>query len=204
VFANEFSNGQALEALRLLFKYLPDSFREGRKNPKAQEKVHYAATMAGIAFANSFLGVCHSMAHKLGSTFHIPHGLANALLICEVVRYNATEKPIKQGVFPQYKYPQATMRYAKISDYLGLGGETAAEKVEHLIAAIDAMKQQLQIPVSIQAYGIIEAEFLAKVDVMAEEAFDDQCTSANPRYPLISELKTMLLNAYYGPSRKAQ
>ncbi len=202
VFANEFSNGQALEALRLLFKYLPDSFREGRKNPKAQEKVHYAATMAGIAFANAFLGACHSMAHKLGSTFHIPHGLANALLICEVVRYNATEKPVKQGVFPQYKYPQATMRYGKISDYLGLGGDSAEEKVERLIDALNRLKQQLQIPASIQAYGVVESEFLAKVDVMAEEAFDDQCTPANPRYPLVSELKQLLLNAYYGTPGK--
>ena len=198
VFANEFTNGQALEAIRLLFKYLPSSYKEGKDNPKAQEKVHYAATMAGIAFANAFLGVCHSMAHKLGATFHVPHGLANALLISHVVRYNATDVPVKQGVFPQYKYPQAMMRYAKVADYLELGGNTAEEKVENLLNAIEDMKAELGIPASIQAYGVNEAEFLAAVDKLSEEAFDDQCTPANPRYPLVAEIKELFLNAYYG------
>ncbi len=198
VFANEFTNGQALEAIRLLFKYLPDSYKQGKDNPKAQEKVHYAATMAGIAFANAFLGVCHSMAHKLGSTHHVPHGLANAMLITHVVRYNATDVPVKQGVFPQYKYPLAMMRYAKIADYIGLGGNTEEEKVQNLIKAIENLKDELDIPKSIQAYGVSEADFMASLEEMAEEAFDDQCTPANPRYPLVVEIKDMLTNAYYG------
>ena len=200
VFANEFTNGQALEAIRLLFKYLPDSYKQGKDNPKAQEKVHYASTMAGIAFANAFLGVCHSMAHKLGATHHVPHGLANAMLITHVVRYNATDKPIKQGVFPQYKYPLSVMRYAKIADYLGLPGKTDEEKVKSLIKAIEGIKDAVEIPKSIQAFGVSEADFLNSLDEMADEAFDDQCTPANPRYPLVSEIKDLYKNAYYGKS----
>jgi len=203
LFANEFSNGQALEAMRLLFKYLPDAYSQGRKNVKAREKVHYAATMAGIAFANAFLGVCHSMAHKLGSAFHVPHGLANALLITEVIKYNATDVPVKQGTFPQYKYPQAKARYAKIADHLDLGGETVDEKIALLIEAVDGLKAKLDIPPSIHAAGVNEAEFIARLDELAEEAFDDQCTPANPRYPLVSEIKEVYLKAYYG-SQKAE
>ncbi|MGI0117695.1 bifunctional acetaldehyde-CoA/alcohol dehydrogenase [Zooshikella sp. RANM57] len=203
VFANEYTNGQALEAIRLLFKYLPDSYAEGAKNPKARAKVHYAATMAGIAFANAFLGVCHSMAHKIGAAFHIPHGLANAFLISEVIRYNASDVPTKQGTFPQYKYPQAKVRYARVAEYIGLSGATEDEKVENLIKAVEDLKKAVGIPESIQAYGVSEKDYLAKLDNVAEEAFDDQCTPANPRYPLISEIKELLTNAYYGNSQKA-
>lgn len=198
LFANEFSNGQALEAIRLLFKYLPSAYKNGGKDTKAREKVHYAASMAGIAFANAFLGVCHSMAHKLGAEFHVAHGLANALLISEVIRYNATDTPVKQGTFPQYNYPQAKMRYAKIADYLELGGETVDEKVELLIEAVETLKSTLDIPKTIQAAGVGEEVFLAQLDNLAEEAFDDQCTPANPRYPLVREIKELYLNAYYG------
>ncbi|AJQ96956.1 bifunctional acetaldehyde-CoA/alcohol dehydrogenase [Gynuella sunshinyii] len=198
LFANEFTNGQALEAIRLLFKYLPSSYKNGKDDPKAREKVHYAATMAGIAFANAFLGVCHSMAHKLGAHFHVPHGLANALLISEVVKYNATDVPVKQGTFPQYKYPQAKTRYARIADYLELGGNSVDEKVELLVAAIDQLKAELNIPKTIRAAGVNEVEFMEKLDLLSEEAFDDQCTPANPRYPMISEIKDLYVTAFYG------
>jgi len=197
VFANEFTNGQALEAIRLLFKYLPSSYKNGKKDVKAREKVHYASTMAGIAFANAFLGVCHSMAHKIGSTFHLAHGLSNALMIVEVIKFNATDVPIKQGTFPQYKYPQAKMRYAKIADYLELGGDTVDDKIERLILAVEALKTAVDIPISIRAAGVDEATFIEHIDELAEEAFDDQCTPANPRYPLVKEIKEMLENAFY-------
>lgn len=199
VFASEFTNGQALEAIRLLMKYLPAAYQEGAKNPKAREKVHYAATIAGMAFANAFLGICHSLAHKLGSTFHVPHGLANALMISHVIRYNATDMPYKQAIFPQYKYPNACWRYARIADYLNLGGNTEAEKVERLIAAIEDLKRQLDIPTSIkETLPNSEKSFYQKVDEMAEQAFDDQCTGANPRYPLIRDLRELYVLAYEG------
>ncbi|MBE7383581.1 MAG: bifunctional acetaldehyde-CoA/alcohol dehydrogenase [Leptolyngbya sp. SIO1E4] len=199
VLASEFTNGLALEAIRLLFKYLPRAYENGAKDPKAREKVHYAATMAGMAFANAFLGVCHSLAHKLGSTFHVPHGLANALLISHVIRYNATDAPFKQAIFPQYKYPNAKFRYARIADHLGLGGTTEEEKVEKLVEAIETLKQRLKIPAGIHDV-IPEADkrFYAEVEEMAENAFDDQCTGANPRYPLIQELKELYLLAHRG------
>lgn len=198
VFANEFSNGQALEGLRLLFKYLPASYMEGANNPKAREKVHYASTLAGMAFGNAFLGVCHSMAHKLGAIFHIPHGLANALLISQVVRYNSTDVPKKQAAFSQYKYPVAKERYAKVTDYLGLGGKTADQKLDALIEGIETMKKTLDIPLSIRDAGVNEADFMAKLDMMSELAFDDQCTGGNPRFPLISEIKELYLKAFRG------
>lgn len=199
ILASEYTNGLALEAIRLLFKYLPSAYHEGANNPKAREKVHYAATIAGMAFANGFLGICHSMAHQLGATFHVPHGLANAFMISHVIRYNATEAPFKQAAFSQYKYPNAQWRYARIASYLGLGGETEAEKVNHLIAAIEDLKQQLDIPIAIKDY-IKEspAEFYAKLDELADHAFDDQCTGANPRYPLITDLRQLLIDAYEG------
>lgn len=201
VLASEFTNGEALEAIRLIFKYLPSAYEHGAADPKAREKMHYAATMAGMAFANGFLGICHSIAHQIGGTFHIPHGLANALLISHVIRYNATDAPFKQAAFPQYKYPNAKWRYARIADYLNLGGTTEDEKIDRLIGAIEALKQQVGIPRSIrEATSISEAEFLAKLDDVADRAFDDQCTVSNPRYPMISELKTLLLRAYHGDS----
>jgi acetaldehyde dehydrogenase/alcohol dehydrogenase len=199
VFATEFSNGLALEALRLLFKYLPAAYAEGAKNPKAREKVHYASTMAGMAFANAMLGVCHSMAHKLGSAFHVPHGLANAVLLTHVIRYNAVDAPRKQATFPQYKYPVAIDRYGRISDYLGLGGKTPEEKVEKYIAAIEVIKGQLDIPPTIREIGIEEKPFLDILEDMSMQAFDDQCTGGNPRYPLLSEIQQLYRDAYYGP-----
>ncbi|WP_407078807.1 bifunctional acetaldehyde-CoA/alcohol dehydrogenase [Xenorhabdus szentirmaii] len=200
VLANEYSDGQALQALKLLKDFLPASYHEGSKNPVARERVHNAATIAGIAFANAFLGVCHSMAHKLGSEFHIPHGLANALLICNVIRYNANDNPTKQTAFSQYDRPQARRRYAEIADHLGLtsSGDRTAAKIEKLLAWLEEMKIQLGIPASIRDTGVQEADFLAKIDKLAEDAFDDQCTGANPRYPLISELKQLLLDSFYG------
>ncbi|RFP59592.1 MAG: bifunctional acetaldehyde-CoA/alcohol dehydrogenase [Limnothrix sp. CACIAM 69d] len=201
VLASEFTNGEALEAIRLIFKYLPSAYEHGAADPKAREKMHYAATMAGMAFANGFLGICHSIAHQIGGAFHIPHGLANALLISHVIRYNATDAPFKQAAFPQYKYPNAKWRYARIADYLNLGGTTEDEKIDRLIGAIEALKQQVGIPRSIrEATSISEAEFLAKLDDVADRAFDDQCTVSNPRYPMISELKALLLRAYHGDS----
>ncbi|MCL2895719.1 bifunctional acetaldehyde-CoA/alcohol dehydrogenase [Brenneria tiliae] len=200
VLANEYSDGQALQALKLLKENLPASYHEGARNPVARERVHNAATIAGIAFANAFLGVCHSMAHKLGSEFHIPHGLANAMLIANVIRYNANDNPTKQTTFSQYDRPQARRRYAEIADHLGLSapGDRTAQKIEKLLKWLDEIKADLGIPTSIREAGVQEADFLAKVDKLSEDAFDDQCTGANPRYPLISELKQILLDTYYG------
>ncbi|GAB6262107.1 bifunctional acetaldehyde-CoA/alcohol dehydrogenase [Photobacterium sp. R1] len=200
VLANEYSDGQALQALQLLKQYLPSSYANGAKDPIAREKVHNAATIAGIAFANAFLGVCHSMAHKIGAEFHLPHGLANALLIANVVRYNANDNPTKQTAFSQYDRPQARRRYAEVADHLGLSqpGDRTAKKIERLLSWLDELKDNLDIPKSIQAAGVPESDFLAKLDELAVEAFDDQCTGANPRYPLITELKEVLLASYYG------
>lgn len=149
VLATEFTEGLALEAIKLLFTYLPRAYQYGAKDPVAREKVHYAATIAGMAFANAFLGICHSLAHKLGSTFHLPHGLANALMIAHVIRYNATDAPFKQAIFPQYTHPHAKQRYAEIADFLGLGGQTAEEKVERLVEAVENLKRELELPMSI-------------------------------------------------------
>lgn len=200
VIANEYSDGQALQALKMLKEYLPSSYHNGKADMVAREKVHNAATIAGIAFANAFLGVCHSMAHKLGAEFHIPHGLANALLICNVIRYNANDNPTKQTAFSQYDRPQARRRYAEVADHLGLTatGDRTAAKIEKLLAWLDGLKKELDIPMSIREAGVPEEKFLAKVDALSVEAFDDQCTGANPRYPLISELKQVLLDSYYG------
>jgi acetaldehyde dehydrogenase/alcohol dehydrogenase len=198
VTATDYTTGLALESLRVLFKYLQRSYDHGAEDLRAQEKVHNAATMAGMAFANAFLGICHSMAHKLGAEFHIPHGIANALLLPTVVRFNASDNPTKQTAFPQYRYPGAMVRYNRIADYLGLGGSTPEEKLDALANTLEAMKASLNIPRTIQEYGISEKDFLARVDHLAEEAFDDQCTGTNPRYPLISELRELYLQAYYG------
>ncbi|SHI09447.1 bifunctional acetaldehyde-CoA/alcohol dehydrogenase [Ferrimonas marina] len=200
VLANEYADGQALMALKLLKQYLPTSYAKLAADPIAREKVHNAATIAGIAFANSFLGVCHSMAHKIGAEFHLPHGLANALLISNVVRFNATDKPTKQTAFSQYDRPQARCRYAEVADHLGLtqAGDDTGAKVEALIEWLEQLKRDLEIPASIREAGVSESEFLAKLDELAVDAFDDQCTGANPRYPLIAELKQVLLASFYG------
>ena len=202
VLASEFTNGQALEAIRLIFKYLPDAYNNGTTDIKAREKMAHASTIAGMAFANAFLGVCHSMAHKLGAEHHIPHGIANALLINQVIKFNAVDNPRKQAAFPQYKYPNAKWRYAQVADYLGLGGKTEDEKVNNLIKAIDELKAKLNIPTSIADAGVKREVFFATLDKLSEEAFDDQCTGANPRYPLISEIKQMYINVYEGKVEK--
>ena len=197
VMATDYTDGLALRALKILFEYLPRAYDNG-SDVLAREKTANAATMAGMAFANAFLGVCHSMAHKLGAYHHIAHGIANALLIDEVIRFNSSEAPAKMGTFPQYAYPHAQRRYAEIAESLGLGGKTDAEKVENLIGAIDALKEKIGIKPTIRDYAPDEKDFLDRLDEMVENAFDDQCTGANPRYPLMSEIKTMYLNAYYG------
>ena len=198
VLATEYTKPYSLEAMRLVFKYLPESVAMGAAAIKAKEKMANASCLAGMAFANAFLGINHSLAHKLGGKFHIPHGIANAMLMTEVIRYNSVEAPTKMGVFPQYRYPDALHRYAAIADFLGLGGETKEEKLEKLIQAIDELKEEIGIPMSIKDYGISEKEFLDAVDQMSLDAFDDQCTTANPRYPLIEELKGIYMRAYYG------
>lgn len=198
VMASEYTDPQALQALRMLKEHLPAAFREGAQNPRAREEVHHAATIAGLAFANAFLGVCHSMAHKLGAEFHLAHGLANALLIANVIRYNATDTPTKQTAFSQYDRPQARCRYQAIALHLGLCREDDAQPVEALIRWVEDLKRTLAIPASIREAGVEEAAFLAKVDLIAEGAFDDQCTGSNPRFPLISELRQLLLDSYYG------
>jgi acetaldehyde dehydrogenase/alcohol dehydrogenase len=198
VLSSEYTKGLALESIRLIFKYLPRSYKNGADDRKARGKVHYAATTAGMAFANAFLGICHSMAHKLGSTFDLPHGLANALLINQVINYNATDVPLKQTSFPQYKYPLATRRYAKIADHLNLGGSSEEEKAKLLIRSIAQLKNELDIPSSIEEAGVTEVNFYEELDRMAELAFDDQCTGANPRYPLIDEIKELYIKAFKG------
>ena len=196
--ATDYTDGLALQALKNIFKYLPRAYEQGQTDIEAREKMANAATMAGMAFANAFLGVCHSMAHKLGAFHHLPHGVANALMIEEVLRFNASEAPAKMGTFSQYDHPHTLARYAEIADYLGLGGKTDTEKLENLIKAINDLKATVGIKDTIKDYGVDEADFLARLDDMVEQAFDDQCTGANPRYPLMSEIKQMYLNAYYG------
>lgn len=203
IMASEFTNPLALEATRLSFKYLPESVKGGATAIKAKEKMANASCLAGMAFSNAFLGVCHSMAHKLGAAFHIAHGTANALLLDEVIRFNATDRPFKMAGFAQYKYPNAKERYAKLADFLGFtkGTETPEEKAKILRKKISQLKTEIGIKSTIADYGITEEEFLGKLDKMVEDAFNDQCTGANPRYPLMSELKEMYLRAYYGPEK---
>ncbi len=198
VMATNFTNSMALEAAKKVFKYLPRSYHEGRNDPLAREKMHYAATIAGMAFANAFLGLCHSMAHKLGAAFNIPHGIANALLICQVIRFNSADAPTKQAAFSQYRYPNAKEKYGQIANQLKLGGKNDDEKVNLLIEAIQGLKKDVNIPLSIREYGISEEDFYAKLDELVEMAFDDQCTGANPRYPLMSEIKDLYIKAYEG------
>ena len=198
VMATDFTDGLALRSLKMIFEYLPRAYDNGPNDPVAREQMAHAATMAGMAFANAFLGVCHSMAHKLGAFHHLPHGVANALMLEQVIRFNSAEVPTKMGTFPQYDHPHTMARYAEVADYLGIKGKNDEEKVKGLIKAINDLKDKIGIKHSIQEYGIDEKDFLDRLDAMTEQAFDDQCTGANPRYPLMSEIKQMYLNAYYG------
>ena len=202
IMASEYTNGLALEAIRLVFKYLPDAYNEGTTNIKAREKMAHASCMAGMAFSNAFLGINHSMAHKLGAFHHLPHGMANSLVMTEVIRFNSADAPVKQAAFAQYKYPNAAWRYAKIADHLGLGGNTEAEKVELLLKAIDELQNKVNMPKTIKDAGVSEVKFFETLDEMVEQAFDDQCTGANPRYPLMKELKEMYITSYYGENAK--
>ena len=200
--ATDYTDSLALRSLKMMFEYLPRAYENGEDDPEAREKTANAATMAGMAFANAFLGVCHSMAHKLGAFHHLPHGIANALMLNEVIRFNSADSPAKMGTFPQYAYPHTKARYAEIADYLNLSGKTDDEKVESLITALDALKEKIGIKKTIRDYVPDEADFLNRLDSMTEQAFDDQCTGANPRYPLMGEIKQMYLNAYYGTHEK--
>lgn len=210
--STDYTNALALEASRIIFKYLPAAYNNGTEDKKAREKVHNASTMAGMAFANAFLGLCHSMAHKLGAAFHVPHGMANALMLTNIIRFNATDTPTKQAAFPQYEFPSAISRYARAADYINMivndtkntpyieikKNASMEDKVEALIDAIEKLKDELNVPRSIQEWGVPEADFLAAVDELAVKAFDDQCTGSNPRYPLISQIKQLYLDCYYG------
>ena len=203
VMATDFTDGLALKALQVIFKYLPACYDNGQNEPFAREKVAHAATMAGMAFANAFLGVCHSMAHKLGAFHHIAHGVANALMLEQVIRFNSVDVPTKMGTFPQYDHPHTLERYAEVARFLGFGGKDDAESVENLIDGINDLKKKVGIKETIADYGVTEEAFLATLDEMTEQAFDDQCTGANPRYPLMSEIKQMYLNAFYGNNKDA-
>ncbi|MDE5943292.1 MAG: bifunctional acetaldehyde-CoA/alcohol dehydrogenase, partial [Clostridia bacterium] len=196
--ATDYTDGLALQALKVIFKYLPAAYENGQTDVEAREKMANAATMAGMAFANAFLGVCHSMAHKLGAFHHLPHGVANALMIDEVIKFNSSESPAKMGTFSQYDHPKTKRRYAEVAEALGLSGKNDDEKVKNLIKAIDELKVKIGINKTIKDYNVDENDFISRLDEMVEQAFDDQCTGANPRYPLMSEIKQMYLNAYYG------
>ncbi len=202
IMATDYTDGLALKALKVIFEYLPRAYDNGQVDVVAREKMANAATIAGMSFANAFLGVCHSMAHKLGAFHHLPHGVANALMINQVIRFNCDEAPTKMGTFSQYDHPHTLARYAEVADYLNLGGKTDEKKVENLLKAIDELKARVGIKATIKDYGIDEKYFLDNLDEMVEQAFDDQCTGANPRYPLMSEIKAMYLNAYYGTNNK--
>ena len=215
--STDYTNALSLEAARIIFKYLPQAYNDGT-NKKAREKVHNASTMAGMAFSNAFLGLCHSMAHKLGAQFHVPHGMANALLLTNIIRFNANDNPTKQAAFPQYEFPSAISRYSRAADYIAMAvndqknteyvvttpSMTQEEKVEALIQGIEKLKAELNIPTSIAAWGVPEEEFLAVVDELSVKAFDDQCTGSNPRYPLISQIKQLYLDCYYGRAWKEE
>lgn len=198
VMATDYTDGLAIQSLKMIFEHLPIAYEQGAKSPVAREKMANAATMAGMAFANAFLGVCHSMAHKLGAYHHLPHGIANALMLEEVIRFNSSETPAKMGTFPQYDHPKTLAKYASVAKALDIKGENDSELVEGLIALINELKEKIGIKDTIKDYVPDEEDFLARLDAMTEDAFDDQCTGANPRYPLIREIKQMYLNAYYG------
>lgn len=204
VAASDFTDALAIHAIELLNQYLPRAYEYGRGDIEAREKVANGATMSGLAFANAFLGVCHSMAHKLGAYWHLPHGMANALLLTHVMKFNASTKPRKMGTFPQYAYPDCLARYARIAKAIGCEGETDETSFANLIARIEELRRVLNLPESIKdalKEKATEQEFLQSVDEMSRDAFDDQCTGANPRYPLVEEIKEMYLDAYYGKSR---
>ena len=196
--ATEFTDSMALEAIKLIFDYLPRAYNNGKEDPEAREKMAHAATLAGMAFANAFLGICHSMGHKLGAFHHLPHGITVSLVLDEVMRYNASEVPEKMGTFPQYDHPHTLRRYAEIAEYLGIEGNDDNEKLENLIKKIDSLKDSIEIKHTIKDYGIEESKFLETLDEMSEQAFDDQCTGANPRYPLIEDIKNIYKKVYYG------
>ena len=202
VMATDYTDGLAIKALQTIFKYLPRAYDNGQTDIEAREKMANAATMAGMAFANAFLGVCHSMAHKLGAFHHLPHGVANALMIDEVLRFNSAEAPVKMGTFSQYDHPHTLARYAEVAEALGIDGKDDNEKLANLIDALDKLKARVGIKPTIKDYNIDETDFLNRLDDMTKQAFDDQCTGANPRYPLMSEIKQMYLNAYYGKTFK--
>ena len=199
--ASDYTNGIAKEAAKLVFEYLPRAYANGAADPEAREKMANASCLAGMAFANAFLGVCHSMAHKLGAYHHLPHGMANALLLDEVIKFNASENPAKMGTFSQYKYPDALRRYADVAAYVGCEGKTDQDKVNALIKKIDELRKAIGQPMTIKEAGVDEKKFLDNLDKMTEDAFDDQCTGANPRYPLLAEIKQLYLNAYYGTNK---
>ena len=196
--ATPYTDGLAVEAAKLIFKYLPRAYENGANDPEAREGMANAATMAGMAFANAFLGVCHSMAHKLGAFHHIPHGVANSLMLNHVIRFNCSETPTKMGTFPQYAYPNTLAKYARFAEGCGFTGKNDQEKVDNLIKGLDDLRKKIGLKPTIKDYGIDEQDFLDRLDEMTEQAFDDQCTGANPRYPLMSEIKDMYLAAYYG------
>ena len=198
VMASGFTDGLALNAIKTIFEFLPRAYNDGSQDVEAREKMAQAATEAGMAFANAFLGVCHSMAHKLGAFHHLPHGIANALLITIVMKYNAAENPKKMGTFPQYKYPHTLRRYCECAEYLGITGSNDEEILNKFIEKIENLKKEIEIKPTIKDYGIREEDFLKSLDEMSEKAFDDQCTGANPRYPLIEEIKEMFRIAFYG------
>ena len=199
--ATEFTDGLALEAIKTIFEYLPRAYENGANDPEAREKMAHAATLAGMAFANAFLGICHSMGHKLGAFHHLPHGVTVSLVLNEVMKFNAEEVPTKMGTFPQYDHPHTLRRYAQIAESLGIEGKNDTEKLNKLLAKIDELKDKIGIKHTIKDYGIKEEDFLKTLDEMSEQAFDDQCTGANPRYPLISEIKDIYLKVYYGGER---
>ena len=200
--ATDYTDALALQAIKIIFEYLPKAYDNGANDTVSREKMANAATLAGISFANAFLGVCHSMAHKLGSYHHLPHGVSNALMINETMKFNAKEQPTKMGTFPQYTHPRSLERYGEVADYLGIDGDDNKEKYENLIKKIDELKEKVGIKKTIKDYVIDEKYFLEKLDEMSEQAFDDQCTGANPRYPLVSEIKQMYLNAFYGTNEE--
>ena len=200
--ATDYTDGLAKQSLKMIFEYLPRAYDNGGSDMEAREKMANAATMAGMAFANAFLGVCHSMAHKLGAYHHVVHGIANSLLMPDIIRFNAAEVPTKMGTFSQYAYPHTKRRYAEVAEELGLKGKNDDEKVEALIKAIEDLRTRVGIKPTIRDYVPDEKDFLDRLDAMVQDAFDDQCTGANPRYPLMSEIKEMYLNAYYGKSNR--